>query len=152
MADIFDQLFNKRRNRSSASSDGSSSSPEPKKSKQNSPSPNKHSIEEEEEEEKDADSVSDEIGAKLQAILAKLEKLDTIESTLRTIQVKLENLEARTQKLEHFRTRAEKDIGELKDGVNFAEQKLQEKLLAFGKSQHECEAQLKDLAEKFQKT
>ena len=152
MADIFDQLFNKRRNRSSASSDGSNSSPEPKKSKQNSPSPNQHSIEE--EAEKDADSVdmSDEIGAKLQAILAKLEKLDTIESTLKTIQEKLENLEARTQKLEHFRTRAEKDIGELKDGANFAEQQLQEKLLAFGKSQQEREAQLKDLAEKFQKS
>ena len=121
MADIFDQLFNKRRNRSSASPDGS---PEPKKSKQNSPSLNQHSIEE--EAEKDADSVdmSDEIGAKMQAILAKLEKLSSIESTLKTIQAKLENLEARTQKLEHFRTRAEKDIGELKDGVNFAEQQL----------------------------
>ena len=155
MADIFDRLFNKRCNRSFASSDGSSSSPEPKKWKQNSPSPTQHSIEEEEEEEeRDADSVdmSDEIGAKLVAIFDKLEKLDTIQSTLKTIQVKLENLEARTQKLEHFRTRAEKDIGEPNEGVNFAEQQLQEKLLAFGKSQQECEAQSKDLAEKFQKS
>ena len=40
MADIFEQLFNKRRNRSFASFDGSCFSLEPKKSKVNSPSSN----------------------------------------------------------------------------------------------------------------
>lgn len=55
----------------------------------------------------------------LGAILAKLKKLDTIESAVKKIEAKLENWEKPTQRAEDFQTTAKKDIDNLKDGLNF---------------------------------
>ena len=93
MAELFGQLWNKRKNISSASSDESSISPETKKTKQ-------HFSPMQQQED---------MGATLKAILAKLEELDTIESAVKKIEAKLESLEERTQSLEDFQTTAKKD-------------------------------------------
>ena len=102
MAELFGQLWIKRKTISSASSDGSSVSPETKKTRQHfSPT------------QQQEDEVMTDLGATLQAILAKLEKLDTIESTVKKIEAKIGSLEERTQSLEGFQTTAKKDIDEL---------------------------------------
>ena len=68
--------------------------------------------------------MTQDVGATLQAILAKLEKLDSIESAVIKIEANLENLKKRTQRLEDFQTTAKKDIDELKEGLNFTGQQL----------------------------
>ena len=71
--------------------------------------------------------MSEEVAAKEQKILEKLEKLDTIELSLKKIESKLAKLETRTTELEAFKEEAKKDISGLKDGANFAEKQLLEK-------------------------
>ena len=72
-------------------------------------------------------NMSEEVAAKVQKILEKLEKLDTIELSLKKIESKLANLETRATELEAFKEEAKKDISELKDGANFAAKQLQER-------------------------
>ena len=63
--------------------------------------------------------MTQDVGATLQAILAKLEKLDSIESAVKKIEANLKKLENRTRRLEDFQTTAKKDIEDLKEGINF---------------------------------
>ena len=58
-------------------------------------------------------SMTQDVGATLQAILAKLEKLDSIESAVKKIEANLKKLENRTRRLEDFQTTAKKDIEDL---------------------------------------
>ena len=90
-------------------------------------------------------------GATLQAILAKLEKLDSIESAVKKIEVNLENLEKRTQRLEVFQTTAKKDIDDLKEGINFTGQQLQDKTEAVEIAHRLYETQLAELTSRCQK-
>ena len=85
--------------------------------------------------------------AKLQKILEKLEKLDTIELSLKISESKLASLETRAIALEAFKDEAKKDISELKDGANFAEKQLQEKSQELAKAQ----AEIAELTTKVQK-
>ena len=85
--------------------------------------------------------------AKLQKILEKLEKLDTIELSLKISECKLASLETRAIALEAFKEEAKKDISELKDGANFAEKQLQEKSQELAKAQ----AEIAELTTKVQK-
>ena len=92
MAIFFGQFLSKRKKTiSSASSDESTFSPEIKKNKPYS-SP-KH-----QEEIMTVLCMTQDIGATLQAILAKLEKLDSIESAVKKIEANLEKLENRTRR------------------------------------------------------
>ncbi|XP_078356079.1 uncharacterized protein LOC144640896 [Oculina patagonica] len=147
MAEILGQLWNKRKTISSASSDESTLSPESKKTKSNS-SPTRT---EQDDEVMSALNISQDLGATLQAILAKLDKLDTIESAVNKIEAKLENLEKRTQTLEEYQTTSKKDIEDLKDGLNFTGQQLNEKMEGVKKAHQIYEGQLAELAEKVQK-
>ena len=124
MAEFFNILINKRRSRSSVSSDESITSPEMKKSRK-CDSPLKV-LKQEEDEVWTAVNMSEEIAVKVQKFLEKLEKLDTIELSLKKIESKLAKLETRTTELEAFKEEAKKDINELKDGANFAGKQLQE--------------------------
>ena len=108
MAEFLDYLLNKRGSRSSASSDDSINSPEAKRSKKYD-SPSKVP-EREEDEILTALKMSEELVAKVQKILEKLKKLDTIE--------------IRTTDLETFKEEAKKDINDLKDGANFTGKQL----------------------------
>ena len=96
-------------------------------------------------------SVTQDVGATLQAILAKLEKLDSIESAVKKIEVNLENLEKRTQRLEVFQTTAKKDIDDLKEGINFTGQQLQDKTEAVEIAHRLYETQLAELTTRCQK-
>ena len=135
MADSFTQVLSKRRNRSSTTSEGSTFSPEAKKPKQNfSPSTNTQEVDETHSISCDFD-MSQTLDGKLQAILEKLEKLDIIECTVKSIQANLTKLEARTQKLEHFQAHVKKEIEDLQEGARFAEEQLKQKFKAFNQSQ-----------------
>ena len=83
---------------------------------------------------------------KYKKILEKLEKLDTIEMSLKKIESKLANLEIRTTDLETFKEEAKKDINDLKDGANFTGKQLQEKSQELEKAQ----AEITDLTRKVQ--
>ena len=95
--------------------------------------------------------MTQDVGATLQAILTKLEKLDSIESATKKIEANLENLEKRTQSLEDFQTTMIKDIDDLKERINFTGQQLKEKTEAEEKAHRLCETQLAELTTKRQK-
>ena len=67
------------------------------------------------------------IAGTLNEILEKLKKLDTIESSVKKIQVSLENLEMRTANLENFQQSATQDMEQLKESLTQNEQKCAEK-------------------------
>ena len=146
MAESFNQVLSKRRNRSSTSSKGSTSSPEAKKPKQN-VSPSHHTQEDDEalSSSSDFDMPQNSVDGKLQTILEKLEKLDIIESTVKSIQANLAKLESWKQKLEQFKEYAKKEIEDLQERARFAEEQLQQKLKAFSQSQQTYDSQLNDL-------
>jgi len=56
----------------------------------------------------------EQFGEQLNSIIARLSKLDSIESSVRNIETNLANLKARTAKLEEFEATAKNDIAELK--------------------------------------
>ena len=146
MAEFFNNLLNKRTFRSSDSSDDSTTSPEAKKPKKYD-SPLTEGPEQEEDEVMTALNMSEEVAAKVQKILEKLGKLDTIELSLKNIESKLAKLETRTTELEAFKEETKKDISELKDGANFASKQLQEKSQELAKA----EAEITELTRKVQK-
>ena len=61
---------------------------------------------------------------KLEEILERLKKLDVIESSVKSIETKLNCLEERTAVLENFRQTTEKDINDLKENGNFTSSHL----------------------------
>ena len=136
MAEFFNNLFNKRTFRSSDSLDDSTTLPEAKKQKKYD-SPLIEGSEQEEDKVMTALNMSEEAAAKVQRILEKLEKLDTIELSLKKIESKLAKLETRLAELEVFKEEANKNISELKDGANFAAKQLQEKSRELAKVQAE---------------
>ena len=103
--------------------------------------------EQEEDEVMTALNMSEEVAAKVQKILQKLGKLDTIELSLKNIETKLAKLETRTTELEAFKEETKKDISKLKDGANFASKQLQEKCQELAKA----EAEITELTRKVQK-
>jgi len=131
---------------SAYSSDDSTTSPEAKKPKKYD-SPLTEGPEQEEDEVMTALIMSEEVAAKVQKILEKLEKLDTIELSLKKIESKLAKLETRTTELKAFKEEAKKDFRELKDGANFAEKQLLEKSQELAKAQ----AEIAELTRKVQK-
>ena len=136
MAEFFNNLFNKRTFRSSDSLDDSTTLPEAKKQKKYD-SPLIEGSEQEEDKVMTVLNMSEEAAAKVQRILEKLEKLDTIELSLKKIESKLAKLETRLAELEVFKEEANKNISELKDGANFAAKQLQEKSRELAKVQAE---------------
>ena len=63
---------------------------------------------------------------KLEEILQRLKKLDVIESSVKSIETKLNCLEERTAVLENFRQTTEKDINGLKENGNLTSSQLSE--------------------------
>ena len=94
MAKIITDLLNKRRSRTSADSEDSISSPEHKETRTT------KQLSEEEDEVWTALNMSDTVAGKLEEILKKLQKLHVIEASVKNIEVKLKNLEDRTNVVE----------------------------------------------------
>lgn len=134
MANQFVNYFNKRRNRTPNSSNSESESPESKRSKNL----------DESVEEQDGDVIIDalemtgEIAGTLKGILEKLQKLDTIESSVKRIETTMENLELRIGNLETFQQTATTDMEHLKESVTQNESKC----IDYQKS---CEKKLKKI-------
>ena len=82
---------------------------------------------------------------KLQVILEKLEKLNIIESTVKSIQANLTKLESRTQDLEQFQAHAKKEIEDLHEGVRFAKEQVKQMFKAFSQLQQTYDSQLNDI-------
>ena len=103
-------------------------------------------VKEEEDEVIVAFYMSESFGGKLQEILNKLEKLDTIEVAVKNIDSHLKNLEERTKKLEVFQTVAREDLDDLKKRNDFSEQLLKEKEESWKKKHENLEARLEEVA------
>jgi len=123
MAECIENLKARRRNRSNLSSESSIESPEAKK-------PRNSSVERISDNEGDevltALNMAGNLNEKLQQILKKLEKLDTIEKSTSKIESSLKELEIRMAKMEEFKITASKDIQELKDGLSYVGDQVQE--------------------------
>ena len=134
MADMILNYVSRRRNRSSGSSpNGKGHSPEYKKAKNTEDSEPQSATRtttarkdpHDEGEENDivltSLEMTDDLGGILRQFLEKLKKLDSIENTVRKIEVSLAKLEARTAKHESFQETAASDIEQLKVGQDLIE-------------------------------
>ena len=123
MAEFISELLGKRRNRISTSSDDSTSSPDNKKSRKSISTDGEIA---EEDTILTALDMTANMAKKLEEILERLKKLDVIESSVKSIETKLNCLEERTAVLENFRQTTEKDINDLKENGNFTSSQLSE--------------------------
>ncbi|KAK3731634.1 hypothetical protein QZH41_007668 [Actinostola sp. cb2023] len=146
MADLIAKNKGKRRTRSSTSSTESTNSPDLKKAK------NTSAADISEDDEINS-NMTEAVERKLDDILSKLSKLDTIEKSVNKIQTTMAKIEARTTKLEEFEASARNEMGDLKSAITFCdnsvtslEVKLKEELETL-KSENE-EAKIEDLKSK----
>ena len=70
--------------------------------------------------------MSGEVANQFKTILKKLEKLDSIEESLRSTQASPKSLEQRTERLEAFHASAKEDIREMKESLNSHDQAIEE--------------------------
>ncbi|KAK3715348.1 hypothetical protein QZH41_001339 [Actinostola sp. cb2023] len=152
MADLIANNKGKRRTRSSTSSTESTNSPDLKKAK------NTSAADISEDDEVNS-NMTEAVERKLDDILSKLSKLDTIEKSVNEIQTTMAKIEARTTKLEEFEASARNEMGDLKSAITFCdnsvtslEVKLKEELETL-KSENEVwakefEAKIEDLKSK----
>ncbi|KAL9976218.1 hypothetical protein ACROYT_G013490 [Oculina patagonica] len=128
--ELEDFLIRKRRNRSSTSS-GDETSPlhEAKKSRDLAEAIDESTSSEHEANDEIMDALNkiELIGEQLNSIIARLSKLDSIESSVRNIETNLANLKARTAKLEEFEATTKSDIAELKKSCTFNGDKCKER-------------------------
>lgn len=150
MAGKLVNLIGKRRNRSSTSS-GDETSPlhETKKLKNlaETADENTNSDHEANDEIMEALSKIEHFGEQLNSIIARLGKLDSIESSVRNIETNLANLKARTAKLEEFEATAKNDIAELKKSCSFNGDKCMEHRDALKKQMEEQNKKITSLTE-----
>ena len=132
MAEKLSSLIRKRRNRPSKSS-GDETSPlhEAKKLKDLAETSDEntssdHETNDADDEIMEALSKIEQFGEQLNSIIARLGKLDSIESSVRNIETNLANLKARTAKLEEFEATTKNDIAELKKSCSFNGDKCKE--------------------------
>ena len=129
MAEKLSNYIRKRRNRSSTSSGGETSPfQEAKKPRDLTETEDKStgSDHETNDEVMAALDKIEHIGEKLNSIIDRLSKLDSIESTVRNIETNLANLKARTAKREEFQATAKTDIADLKKSCSFNTDKRKE--------------------------
>ena len=118
---------NKRRGRSSLSSTESTGSPDQKKLKNLQEEDHEQETHlEEDDEVLTAENMTKELNEKMDVILQKLTKLDSIEATLNTVQLSLENLQERTESLEMTQAEFGQEITELKRGKELQASEIKE--------------------------
>ena len=122
------EILIKRRNRSSNSSTSDSPETKPQNSLNYSVQPHVEGDDEPPLTAPSTMSANVQVQKMLQEILQKLGKLDVIEQSVNNLQATLLKLEARTQTLESFQVSASKDINDLKERLNFSEEKYKSKL------------------------
>ena len=138
-------MLGKRKNRSKASKD-SLPSPDEKKSKDEGKA---HSTASETDEVFEALEMAEGVGSKLEAVLKKLEKLDTIESRLSQMHTTLASIEENVSRLdsdvEDLKTKSKQlgsTVNELKESIEFNEEDISDLKLENQKLQQDiCELQ-----------
>ena len=153
MAEKLSNFIRKRRNRSSTSS-GDETSPlhEAKKLRDLAETADENTSSDYEtnvadDEIMEALSKIEKFGEKLNSIIARLSKLDSIESSVRNIETNLANLKARTAKLEEFEAATKIDIAELKKSCSFNGDKCKEHRDALKKQMEEQNKRITSLIE-----
>ena len=132
MASKFGNFFSKRRNTTPNSPTSESESSESKKAKNLN-----EGVEDNEQEGDviiDALEMTGELAETLKGMLEKLQKLDTIENSVKKIETTMENLELRIANLENFQQTATTDIEHLKESVTQNEGKCNDYQRAARKS------------------
>ena len=137
MAESPEVLTQKRRNRSSNSSTNSPDTKKPRSEEDHDGGIDESTVV--------APSMAEKFQDTLQEILQKLEKLDTIERAVKNLEATVLNLETRTQVLESFQAGATKDISDLKESTNFAEEMYKTKLQGINKQYDNINAKLLNL-------
>jgi len=89
----------------------------------------------------------EQFGGQLNSIIARLSKLDSIESSVRNIEANLVDLKARTAKPEEFEATAKNDIAELKKSCGFNGDKCKEHRDALKKQMEEQNKRITSLIE-----
>ena len=149
MADTLVQFARKRRNRSSGSSvEDKTSSPDSKKQKNTLLSV---SDVDSSDEIMAALELTNDVSKKLAMIIRKLEKLDSIESSMKNIEASLAALEARTEKLEIFEASTTQDLDDLKRRRSTTEKECNDKLAALQSQLKGYESKMAELELKEQK-
>ena len=86
----------------------------------------------------------EDVQLKLRKILQKLGKLDLVEQSVKKIQDSLVKLEARTQSLESFQQSATADISDLKESLNFNQEKCKTSPDDLKRQRHNLEEKLNE--------
>ena len=92
--------------------------------------------------------MAEKLDEKLQAILTKLEKLDAIEKSVKILQETLAGMDSRIQSLESAQASAYRDINDLKESLNFAEDKCKKTTECFNKYKQQISLQMTELEQK----
>ena len=85
---------------------------------------------------------------KLQAILTKLEKLDAIEKSVKILQKTLARMDSRIQSLESAQASAYRDVNDLKESLNFAEDQCKNTTVSFNEYKQQISLQMTELEQK----
>jgi len=152
MAETLEETLNKRKTRVSSSDESSISnaSPESKKLKSGEHAVRVHEVSEldtEEDVSLPALNMTEEFSDTLQNILKKLDKLDSIEKSMKDFQATLLKLEGRVQNLESCHATTRRDVDDIKESLNSIEADRQEASQSLKKMQDNNNTKLKCLEE-----
>ena len=154
MAETLEETQNKRKTRVSSWDESSISnvSPESKKLKSDEHAVRVHEVSELDTEEDTCVSLpalnmTEEFSDTLQNILKKLDKLDSIEKSMKDFQATLLKLEGRVQNLESCHATTRRDVEDIKESLNSIEADHQEASQSLKKIQDDTNTKLKSLEE-----
>lgn len=126
MASLLSNNQGKKRTRSSKSSTESSGSPELKKARNLDKSLTEDVLDPEDDEVLIALDMAKELSDKMDDVLKKLSKLDSIEEAVNKIQTSISKLEERTTKLEKVNATTKDEIKDLKSAMEFCDGNVNE--------------------------
>ena len=92
--------------------------------------------------------MNEKLEEKLQEILTKLEKLDAIEKSVKILQETLAGMDSRILSLESAQATAYRDINDLKESLNFAEDKCKKTAESFNEYKQQISLQMTELEQK----
>ena len=99
-------------------------------------------------EQSPALEMAEKLEEKLQAILTRLEKLDAIEKSVKILQETLAGMDSRIPSLESAQASAYRDISDLKESLNFAEDKCKKTTECFNEYKQQISLQTTELEQK----
>ena len=92
--------------------------------------------------------MTEKLEEKLQAILTKLEKPDAIQKSVKILQETLAGMDSRIQSLESAQASAYRDINDLKESLNFAEDQCKKTTASFNEYKQQISLEMTELEQK----